>query len=96
MRHRGPWEGARGSRCGHPPVFEGTHLFLKALLTMALSTRRSPTCDGPRKWNISMARSVGWAWHSRLRGGRYPMGPVPQNPKRPFPAWSAPGDLHVP
>lgn len=46
-----------------------THLFLKALLTMALSTRRSPTCDGPRKWNISMARSVGWAWHSRLVGG---------------------------
>lgn len=37
----------------------GTHLFLKALLTMALSTRRSPTCDGPRKWNISMALSVG-------------------------------------
>lgn len=54
---------------GTPPT-AGTHLFLKALLTMALSTRRSPTCDGPRKWNISMARSVGWAWHSRLWGGQ--------------------------
>lgn len=43
------------------------HLCLKALFTMALSTRRSPTWDGPRKWNISMAFSVGWARQSRLR-----------------------------
>lgn len=50
------------------PPAASTHLFLKELFTMALRTRRSPTCDGPRKWNISMACSVGWAWHSRLWG----------------------------
>lgn len=43
------------------------HLCLNALLTMALNTRRSPTWDGPRKWNISMAFSVGWARQRRLR-----------------------------
>lgn len=31
-----------------PPI-PAPHLFLKALFTMALSTRRSPTWDGPRK-----------------------------------------------
>lgn len=79
-----------------------THLFLKALLTMALSTRRSPTCDGPRKWNISMARSVGWAWHSRLQGRCHPMrcphhsqsqgtlvGCVPALPKHHHARWTA-------
>lgn len=46
------------------------YLCLKALFTMALSTRRSPTWEGPRKWNISMAFSVGWARHSRLEEAR--------------------------
>lgn len=55
---RGP--GLQGSSHTAP------HLCLKALFTMALSTKRSPTWDGPRKWNISMAFSVGWARHSRL------------------------------
>lgn len=69
-RRRGEARGAVRKAGG---AATSTHLFLKALLTMALSTRRSPTCDGPRKWNISMARSVGWAWHSRLQGRCHPM-----------------------
>lgn len=52
-----------------PPI-PAPHLCLKVLFTMALSTRRSPTWDGPRKWNISMAFSVGWARHSRLEEAR--------------------------
>lgn len=77
-------EGTR--REGWEPSITSTDLFLKALLTMALSTRRSPTCDGPRKWNISMARSVGWAWHRRLRGDKcYPPGmdPCSSSPVQP-------------
>lgn len=42
------------------------HLCLKELLTMAFSTSRSPMWDGPRKWNMSMVLSVGWALHKRL------------------------------
>lgn len=42
---------------------------------MALSTRRSPTWEGPRKWNISMVFSVGWARHSRLGAGRQDKSP---------------------
>ena len=73
---------ARGWDGDPPPA--STHLFLKALLTMALSTRRSPTCDGPRKWNISMVLSVGWAWHSRLRrAGVTPRPRHPDSPKHP-------------
>lgn len=70
-------------RVGWGPPTAGAHLFLKALLTMALSTRRSPTCDGPRKWNISMARSVGWAWHSRLQGASVTPQPWPHAPAAP-------------
>lgn len=69
------WGAAR--RVGGEPLGSGTHLFLKELLTMALSTRRSPTCDGPRKWNISMACSVGWARHRRLQGEGVTPWPAP-------------------
>lgn len=75
-------------RVGRGLPTTSTHLFLKELLTMALSTKRSPTCDGPRKWNISMALSVGWAWHRRLWGQvsphRHifpPMAPSPTQPE---------------
>lgn len=55
------------------------YLCLKALFTMALSTRRSPTWEGPRKWNISMAFSVGWARHRRLEeAGVGETGQMPQ------------------
>lgn len=48
-------------------MMELSNLCLNVLLTIAFSTRRSPTLEGPLKWNMSMAFSVGWALHNRLQ-----------------------------
>ena len=47
------------------------NLFLKALLTIALSSSLSPIWEGPLKVNMSMVRRVGWAWHRRLHTDRH-------------------------